>query len=61
MFLLAATSLPKYHDLKTVLPLKSIMLFNKMYFPEDLLVYLHKFGSIYVHFIQCQFNGSKLL
>lgn len=51
MFLLAATSLPKYRDLKAVFPLKRIMLLNTMYFPEDLLVYLYKFDSIYVHFI----------
>lgn len=49
MFLLAANSLPKYHDLKAVFPLKSIMLFNTMYFPEDLLVYLYRFDSIYVY------------
>lgn len=40
MFLLAATSLPKYRDLKAVFPLKRITLLNTMCFPEDLLVYL---------------------
>jgi len=60
MFLLAATSLPKYHDLKAVFPLKSITLFNTMYFPEVGLP-LQIWFYICPFYFSAHFNGFKWL